>query len=200
LKEETRMVSLLHKKYAQRTNKIYIHPYAETACQFTNQKRYLLGPGLTLLEQTGFSPQQVLHAIHKSDTLQLISGFEHAFFDINNIQLDDSIVIVHPSSSSQAYIERHSWNAVILKSLFRSITEDSLGATFDNINELMPEHIMQELFNAKRLSEEKFASMTTKSRGCIAKQRAKKKRLKKSTIEQMDAESVFKMALEALNE
>jgi|GEM_PF-5627711 len=196
------MVSLLRKKHAQRINKISIHPYAETAYQFTNQKRYLFGPGLTLLEQTqtGFSPQQVLHAIHKSDTLQLISGFEHAFFDINNIQLDDSIVIVHPSSSSQAYIERHSWNAVILKSLFRSITEDSLGATFDNINELMPEHIMQELFNAKRLSEEKFASMTTKSRGCIAKQRAKKKLLEQSKIEAKDTKSVLKMVLEKLHE
>ncbi|AZG74481.1 hypothetical protein [Shewanella livingstonensis] len=194
------MVSLLRKKYARRIHKISIHTFAETAYQFSHQKRSLFGPGLTLLEQTGFSPQQVLHAIHKSDTLQLISGFEHAFFDINNIQLDDSIVIVHPLASSQAYIESHAWKAVISKSLFGSITEDSLGATFDSINELMPEHIMQKLFNAKRLSEEKFASIATKSRDCIAKQRAKKKRLEQSTIEKMDAESVFAMVLEKLHE
>jgi|TARA_R110001583_G_scaffold843_1_gene7705 hypothetical protein len=194
------MVSLLQKKCAKKINKLSIHPFAERAYRFTNRTQYLFEPGLTVLEQIGSGSQQILHAIQKSDSLQLISGFEFAFFDINNIQLDDSIVLVHPSSSSQAYIECHSWNAVILKSLFSSIREDSLGATFDSINELMPENIMQEFFNAKRLSEEKLATITTKSRGCIAKQRAKKKRLKKSTIEQMDAESVLTMVLEKLHE
>ncbi|MGI2174449.1 hypothetical protein [Shewanella ulleungensis] len=194
------MVSLLHKKYARRIHKVSIHPYAEAAWRFTNKTQYLFSSGLTAIEQIRFGPQQTLHAIHKSDTLQLISGFESAFFDLGNIQLDDSIVIVHPSASSQAYIGSHAWKAVISKSLFGSITEDSLGATFDSINELMPEHIMQELFNAKRLSEEKFASMTTKSRGCIAKQRSKKRRLEQSTIEAKDTKSVLTMVLESLHE
>ena len=194
------MVSLLHKKYAQRINKISIHPYAETAYQFTNQKRYIFGPGLTVLEQIGSGSQQILHAIQKSDSLQLISGFEFAFFDINNIQLDDSIVLVHPLISSQAYIESHAWKAVISKSLFSSITENSLGDTFNSINKLMPENIMQELFNSKKLSEEKFASMTTKSRGCVAKQRTRKKRHEQSKIEAKDTKSVLTMVLEKLHE
>lgn len=154
-----------------------IHPQATSAFFFSQKLHRIFDSTKLYPAASSLIPEyQTLHAIiTESSELALISGFEHTNFDLTNGDHMNSNIFIYSADLPTSEIEAMAWNGVT-QMLLSSIRSNSLGQLYNDINELMPSHIINDLFGKPRLSEQKLADMTSVGRTTISKQRYNIKR------------------------
>lgn len=187
------------KKKAQLT--LSIHPQAMPAFQFAQRLNRIFDS--TLLYPPASSllcKHQTLHAIKTSPyTLEVVSGFEYINFDLTAHNHINNHTYIYPTDMSINEIETLAWSG-IAHVLLSSIRSNSLGQLYNDINQLMPSHVIHTLFGKSNLSEQKLADITSVSRTTIAKQRRQIKNNKDNLIPQK-APSIFELlSKELINE
>lgn len=183
------MIRLLSKKDMQGAS-FSIHPLAKPAFQFYQQLNHQFDPtqfnsghNLTHL----LSSQALLTIKINQHDYQIFSGFEHHFFDINQVSSSRSNVLIYPSDFNTDEIEEIAWVGV-MRSVFSSIRSDSLGQLYTQINENISAQLMLQLFGKSHLSELKLANISCTTRSTISKQ---KERINLSVPEPTSSISIF---------
>lgn len=155
---------------------VLIHDAALPAYNFSTSLNRLFNNAITknIAQSDCFCHQLTLHAVEiKPFEIQIISGFEHPFFNLASLNVSSSIIINHSSTMTDEQIARMAWINTISHRLFNSVSESSLGELHTAINKYIPTNLMLEMFAVKHVSEVKLAEMVSKTKGCIAKQKSK---------------------------
>jgi len=117
-----------------------------------------------------FTKSMTLHAIENNTSIQIISGFEHAAFDLTKTDLSSINVLIYSSELSEDDISKIAWSGIIEK-IHSSINMKSLGHFMNQSNTKMPTELMKTLYGSGHLSEPKLAELASISRSTIANQR-----------------------------
>ena len=152
---------------------IEIHPHAKTAFDFfiSIEKLFCLeklSPNFSAF----FSKSMTLHAIEIDSKILVISGFEHAAFDLTKTDFTKINILLHEADLCINEIIEIAWSGVSEK-IHSSISMKSLGHFMNQTNEKIPPEILKQLYYNTHLSEPKLARLVSVTRGCIANQRQK---------------------------
>lgn len=149
-----------------------IHESAKTAFEFFISMEKLFNiEKLPSSSTEFFAKSMTLHAIENNTSVQIISGFEHAAFDLTKTDFTSINILIHAPELSENDISEMAWSGVIEK-IHSSIDMKSLGHFMNQSNTKIPTDLMKRLYGSAHLSEPKLAELTSICRGTIANQRA----------------------------
>jgi hypothetical protein len=118
-----------------------------------------------------FTKSMTLHAIESDTSIQIISGFEHAAFDLTKTDFSSINVLIYPPSLPENEISKLAWSGVIEK-IYSSIDRRSLGQFMLQSKAKFPIDLMRTLYGSSHLSGDKLAELASVSRATIFNQKA----------------------------
>ncbi|WP_354623043.1 hypothetical protein [Psychromonas sp. MME2] len=148
-----------------------IHERAKTAFEFFISMEKLFNiEKLPTSSTEFFTKSMTLHAIENHSSIQIISGFEHAAFDLTKTNFSSINILIYSPELSKNDISEMAWSGVAEK-IHSSIDMKSLGHFMNTTNEKMPKDFIKTLYGSSHLSEPKLAELASICRGTIANQR-----------------------------
>ncbi len=190
------MPHLLTKKAKASIDKITIHPAAKDAFDFYHSIDKIYGADSFKKYVTQFFEElQTLHVIKSKKELHVFSGFEHVFYEPDD--LHKIHIILHEDKMDDIAISQFAWINV-WKSLLSSIQINPGLAQIILSSDKMPLTIKEQLFASNKLSFEKLAGITTTHVNTARKQIEAKRAKEKAFLENEEQEGQGKSIADQL--
>jgi hypothetical protein len=168
------MARILGKRFKNQ-QKYLIHPKAESAFDFFQSQRFLVSPTAFKADKlTKFCAGACLNLVELSpQNMGIFSGFESITFSLTNLNPNDYEIIQYSSSDiDDEEIEMRALNAV-MRSTMSSISIHELESFRRDFNEQAPKQIIEQYFDKKPLTQNKWAELVSVSRSTLAAQNSK---------------------------